>query len=43
MSIDLGHGWEYRPVMGEQVEELHKRYNILAIEHFPTHTASVPA
>lgn len=34
MNIDLNNGWDYWPVMGEQVEELRRRYNILAIEAF---------
>jgi hypothetical protein len=29
--------------MGEQVEELHKRNNMLDIERFTTQTANVPA
>jgi hypothetical protein len=28
MNVDLTDGWEYWPVMGEQVEELRKRYGI---------------
>jgi len=32
MNIDLNNGWDYWPVMGEQVEELRRRYNILPIE-----------
>jgi hypothetical protein len=32
MNVDLNNGWDYWPVMGEQVEEL--RYNILPIEAF---------
>ena len=34
MNIDLNNGWDYWPVMGEQVEELRRRYNILPIEVF---------
>ncbi|MDK2743295.1 MAG: TerB family tellurite resistance protein [Nitrospira sp. BO4] len=34
MNIDLNNGWDYWPVMGEQVEELRRRYNILPIEAF---------
>lgn len=34
MNIDLNSGWDYWPVMGEQVEELRKRYNILPVESF---------
>jgi hypothetical protein len=34
MNIDLNSGWDYWPVMGEQVEELRRRYNILPIESF---------
>ena len=34
MTVDLNNGWEYWPVMGEQVDELRKRYNILPIEAF---------
>ena len=34
MNIDLNDGWDYWPVMGEQVEELRRRYNILPIEAF---------
>lgn len=34
MSIDLNNGWDYWPVMGEQVEELRRRYNILPFEAF---------
>jgi hypothetical protein len=29
MNVDLNNGWDYWPVMGEQVEELRRRYNIL--------------
>ena len=34
MNVDLNNGWDYWPVMGEQVDELRKRYNILPIEAF---------
>ncbi|MBH0177783.1 MAG: TerB family tellurite resistance protein [Nitrospira sp.] len=34
MNIDLNDGWDYRPVMGEQVEDLRRRYNILPVEAF---------
>lgn len=34
MHIDLNNGWDYWPVMGEQVEELRRRYNILPVEVF---------
>ena len=34
MNVDLNNGWDYWPVMGEQVEELRKRYNILPSEAF---------
>lgn len=34
MSVDLNDGWDYWPVMNEQVEELRRRYNILPIEAF---------
>lgn len=33
MNVDLTDGWEYWPVMGEQVEVLRKRYNILPNIH----------
>lgn len=36
MNIDLNNGWDYWPVMAEQVEELRRRYNILPIETFMT-------
>lgn len=29
MNVDLNGGWDYWPVMGEQVEELRRRYHIL--------------
>jgi tellurite resistance protein len=34
MNIDLNSGWDYWPVIGEQVEELRRRYNILPVESF---------
>jgi uncharacterized tellurite resistance protein B-like protein len=34
MNVDLNNGWEYWPVMGEQVEDLRRRYNILPSETF---------
>lgn len=34
MKVDLNNGWDYWPVMGEQVEELRRRYNILPVEAF---------
>ncbi len=34
MNLDLNNGWDYWPVMGEQVEALRKRYNILPVEAF---------
>jgi len=34
MNIDLNDGWDYWPVMGEQVEALRQRYNILPVEAF---------
>jgi tellurite resistance protein len=34
MNVDLNSGWDYWPIMREQVEELRKRYNILPIEAF---------
>lgn len=34
MNLDLTDGWDYWPVMGEQVEELRQRYNIRPAEHF---------
>lgn len=34
MYIDLNNGWDYWPVMGDQVEELRRRYHILPIEAF---------
>ena len=42
MNIDLNNGWDFWPVMGEQVEELRRRYNILPIEAFtPEHQQRV--
>jgi hypothetical protein len=34
MNVDLNHGWDYWPVMGKQVEELRRQYNILSAETF---------
>ncbi len=34
MNVDLNNGWNYWPVMDEQVEELRRRYNILPAEAF---------
>lgn len=34
MNVDLNDGWDYWPVMGEQVEDLRKRYNIVPLEAF---------
>jgi tellurite resistance protein len=34
MTVDLNNGWDYWPVMGEQVDDLRRRYNILPIEAF---------
>jgi tellurite resistance protein len=34
MNVDLNNGWDYWPVMDEQVEELRRRYNILPAEAF---------
>ena len=34
MNVDLNNGWDYWPVMGEQIEELRRRYNILPAEVF---------
>jgi tellurite resistance protein len=34
MTVDLNNGWDYWPVMREQVEDLRRRYNILPIESF---------
>ena len=34
MNVDLNNGWDYWPVMGEQVEEPRRRYNILPSETF---------
>lgn len=42
MNIDLNDGWEYWSVMGEQVEALRTRYNILPAEAFlPAHQQAV--
>jgi hypothetical protein len=34
MTVDLNSGWDYWPVMSEQVDELRRRYNILPAEAF---------
>lgn len=34
MNVDLTDGWDYWPVMNEQVEELRRRYNILSLGAF---------
>ena len=34
MNVDLNNGWNYWPVMGQPVEELRRRYNILPAEAF---------
>ena len=34
MTVDLNNGWDYWPVMGEQVEELRRQYNIPPMEAF---------
>jgi hypothetical protein len=34
MTVDLNNGWDFWPVMGEQVEELRRRYNILPADAF---------
>lgn len=34
MNVDLNDGWDYWPVLGEQVETLRTRYNILPAEAF---------
>ena len=34
MNVDLNDGWDYWPVMREQVEELRRRYNILSVDAF---------
>ena len=41
MNVDLNNGWDYWPVMGEQVEELRRRYNILPAEAFKPALQSV--
>ncbi|GJL63570.1 MAG: hypothetical protein NPIRA04_22240 [Nitrospirales bacterium] len=38
MNVDLNDGWDYWPVMGEQVENLRRQYNILPVEAFRTRT-----
>lgn len=43
MNVDLNNGWDYWPVMGEQVEELRRRYNILPAEAFsPANFSNTP-
>ena len=34
MTVDLNNGWDYWPVMAEQLDDLRRRYNILPIETF---------
>jgi hypothetical protein len=34
MNVDLNNGWDYWPVMGEQIEELRRRYNVPPSETF---------
>jgi hypothetical protein len=34
MNLDLNNGWDYWPVMGEQVDDLRRRYNVLPAEAF---------
>lgn len=34
MTVDLNNGWDYWPVMAEQLDDLRRRYNILPIEAF---------
>jgi uncharacterized tellurite resistance protein B-like protein len=34
MTVDLNNGWDYWPVMGEQVDDLRRRYNILPMEAY---------
>ncbi len=41
MNMDLNDSWDYWPVMGEQVEELRRRYNILPTEAFLPATQEV--
>ncbi|MDF0650397.1 MAG: hypothetical protein P0121_02865 [Nitrospira sp.] len=44
MNVGLNDGWDYWPVMGEQVEELRRRYNILPVEAFlPTKQETIGA
>ncbi|MGE0467900.1 MAG: hypothetical protein AB7L09_09545 [Nitrospira sp.] len=43
MDVDLNDGWDYWPVMNEQVEELRRRYNILPIEAFRPNDQCVAA
>jgi hypothetical protein len=42
MNVDLNSGWDYWPVMGEQVEELRRRYNILPAEAFLPESHGIP-
>ncbi len=34
MSLDLNEGWDPWPVLGEPIEALRQRYNILPESHF---------
>ena len=34
MNVDLNSGWNYWPVMKEQVDDLRGQYNILPLETF---------
>lgn len=43
MNVDLNDGWDYWPVMSEQVEELRRRYNILPVEAFLSATQETSA
>lgn len=43
MNVDLNDGWDYWPVMNEQVEELRRRYNILPIKAFRPNDQCVAA
>jgi len=36
MTVDRNSGWAYWPVMGEQVDELRRRYNIFPADAFFT-------
>ena len=42
MNVDLNSGWDYWPVMREQVEELRRRYNILPAEAFLPESHGIP-